>query len=370
MNKKTYLIVGGIALGLIGIGSGVFYYLSNNSNPVTNDAVQTDVVEEKTEATLLTEVPESEKLPQYSSTVRTYNINDMQGTPNKSMFKDLTNPIFKTVAEDTEAKDNDIVGVFNLDREYRAYPLKYMTYHHIANDTFGNTPVLISYCGICNSIAAFDPIVNGQKLSFGVLGTLLHDDMVMYDRGTDSYWAQITGDAFYGTLKGTKLELLPGMEMVKYSEYKAAHPEGKVLQGDPASTSRYFSMGGEMREPGNSYDQVIGIVVQDIAKMYKLTDIEAKGIANDSVNGWSILALADPIDGGVRLFRRYVPDVGVLEFTLSNGVITDNQTSSTWDFNGLSTAAELKGTQLTKPYYLELYEFAWKGFYPETLLYK
>jgi hypothetical protein len=61
-----------------------------------------------------------------------------------------------------------------------------MTWHEIVNDTVGGVPVTVTYCPLCNSGAAFERRVDGQLLDFGTSGLLYVDNLVMYDRQTES----------------------------------------------------------------------------------------------------------------------------------------------------------------------------------------
>ncbi len=84
--------------------------------------------------------------------------------------------------------------------ETRAYPLQIMTWHEIVNDTVGGEPVAVTYCPLCNSGVAFHRRVNGEVLDFGTSGMLYADNLVMYDRQTQSLWPQLTGQASVGAL--------------------------------------------------------------------------------------------------------------------------------------------------------------------------
>lgn len=70
----------------------------------------------------------------------------------------------------------------------RAYPIRYLTWHEIVNDTVGGVPVAVTFCPLCNSALTFERRVKGKVLTFGVTGKLRHSDMVMYDRETQSWW--------------------------------------------------------------------------------------------------------------------------------------------------------------------------------------
>jgi len=377
-SKKKIVIVITLLIIIIAAASAAFIVFSSKEEPTTVETVEK--IKDTKKSTLTAKVLAAEQLSQYSNDSNDFDANDIQGTPNKSMFADIENPTFLTVSKENKLKGTNTVASFHVGEDYRAYPLKYINYHHIVNDKFGKTPVLISYCGICNSAAAYNPIVNGKTLIFGVLGVLLHNDLVMYDKQSDSWWVQITGEAFTGKYKDTKLTLLPGMELVTYADFKKAHSNGKVLQPVAQYTSFYEQFDpaqfyeGESEEGGTgslNRDQVVGIEVRGQAKAYKIDDVKAKKMINDKLNGWSLLIISDSNDGGVRIFRRFLAeDERILEFELKNGSLIDKETGSTWNFLGEATTGELKGKTLTQPKYLELFQFAWEGFFPKTAIYK
>lgn len=71
--------------------------------------------------------------------------------------------------------------------------------------------------------------VGSRELTFGVSGMLWRENLVMYDRQTDSWWAQAMGEAIHGELKGTSLEIFPS-QMMTWKEWRARHPDTLVLQ--------------------------------------------------------------------------------------------------------------------------------------------
>jgi len=91
----------------------------------------------------------------------------------------------------------------------RAYPLRYLDFHEIVNDTVGGKPVAVTWCPLCGSAVVYDRRVAGRTLTFGVSGKLADDDLVMYDRETDSEWKQSLGEAIAGPVAGESLAVLP-----------------------------------------------------------------------------------------------------------------------------------------------------------------
>ena len=128
----------------------------------------------------------------------------------------------------------------------RAYPVRYLTWHEIVNDTVGGVPVAVTFCPLCNSGITFDRRVPQGTLSFGVSGKLRNSDMVMYDRETQSWWQQAMGEAIVGDLLGTQLTQLPTW-MESWDEFRARHPEGLVM--DEPDFRRQYG-----RNPYVSYD--------------------------------------------------------------------------------------------------------------------
>jgi len=129
----------------------------------------------------------------------------------------------------------------------RAYPLRYLMWHEIVNDEIAGVPVAVTYCPLCNSAVVFDRRAAGRVLSFGVTGNLRHSDMVMFDRQTESWWQQFTGEAIVGELTGTQLEILVSW-MEPVSAFTARAAAGGVMQ-QPQGYARAYG-----RNPYVGYD--------------------------------------------------------------------------------------------------------------------
>jgi hypothetical protein len=86
----------------------------------------------------------------------------------------------------------------------RAYPLRILIWHEIANDTVGGAPVTVTYCPLCNAALVFERVVDGRVIDFGTTGKLRNSDLVMYDRQTESWWQQFTGEAIVGAYTGVR----------------------------------------------------------------------------------------------------------------------------------------------------------------------
>ncbi len=146
----------------------------------------------------------------------------MSGGPPRDGIPPIDNPKFIDVSDPPSyMKENEPVISVEINGDARAFPLALLISHEIVNDEIGGVPVTITYCPLCNTAIAFDRRVGDRVLDFGTSGNLRNSDLVMWDRQTQSWWQQITGDAIVGELTGTKLTLIPA-PLVSWSAFKFA----------------------------------------------------------------------------------------------------------------------------------------------------
>lgn len=177
------------------------------------------------------------------------------GGPPKDGIPAITGPEMGPVAEEGGLDDREPVMSLALDgQKARAYPIRYLIWHEIVNDRIGSMPVAVTFCPLCNSGLIFDrrlPSVEGHvELEFGVSGMLRHSDMIMYDRQTESWWQQFTGQAIAGRMAGAELTALPAL-LESWKDFRTRHPDGLVM-AEPADHRRPYG-----KNPYEGYDSGI-----------------------------------------------------------------------------------------------------------------
>ncbi|MFK7938024.1 MAG: DUF3179 domain-containing protein [Roseovarius sp.] len=171
----------------------------------------------------------------------------LSGGPPKDGIPAVDGPEFLSAVDEAAIKGMEPVVTLELAGERaRAYPIRYLTWHEIVNDTVGGWPVTVTFCPLCNSAMAFDGRSAHGTLTFGVSGKLRNSDMVMYDRQTESWWQQATAQSIVGDLTGTQLTQLPTV-MESWDQYRARHPDGLVMA--QPSTARPYG-----QNPYRGYD--------------------------------------------------------------------------------------------------------------------
>ena len=156
------------------------------------------------------------------------------GGPGKDGIPAIDQPKFESVATDRASgwikslSDNEPVITVVVNGDARAYPIRILIWHEIVNDTVGGIPLSVTYCPLCNSSLVFDRRIGSQVLDFGTTGLLRKSDLVMYDRQTESWWQQFTGEAILGQYNGAKLKFLPS-RIESVAHFFERYPAGRVL---------------------------------------------------------------------------------------------------------------------------------------------
>lgn len=226
------------------------------------------------------------------------------GGPAKDGIPAIDRPQFVTAAKAAFLKPEDQILGVQVQGIARAYPLRILNWHEVVNDQFGTEPVAITYCPLCGTGAVFSRLVNGQVLSFGVSGLLYNNDVLLYDRQTNSLWSQLMAQAISGPLKGHRLNSLVVTHST-WSDWQKMHPATQVLSADTASprpydrnpyagydTSSEIMFPMQFRSAGfHPKERVLGIVKGSQAKAYPFVELaKTSGILKDDFAGtaWTI----------------------------------------------------------------------------------
>jgi hypothetical protein len=303
----------------------------------------------------------------------------VSGGPPRDGIPSIDNPKFLS-AQEANLQNGDLVLGLEINDDRRAYPLDILVWHEIVNDVVGSEPVAVTYCPLCFTNQVFKRTVEGEVVEFGTSGKLYNSNLVMYDRSTESYWSQALGQAIVGERTGYLLERVP-FDVAYWEDWKAINPDTKVLSRDTGFGRPYGAdpYGGYYTSPSiyfpiSNHDNrlgvkeiIVGLEHDDVYRAYPLSTIEEQHAINDDLAGRSIL-LVSHYPFMARAFDRTV-DGQVLEFEYKDNVMTDMQTGSVWNFDGIAFEGELAGKQLERLPFDQGFWFEWVAFHPETEVY-
>ena len=226
----------------------------------------------------------------------------------------LDQPATLPAAEATWLQPDEPVFGIALNGEARAYPLRIMDCHEMANDGVGGVPLSLAYCTLCGAGIAYDArVADGEDRIFGSSGLLFRSNKLMYDRETRTLWNQCTGEPVLGVLAAdgieppARLQLLP-VVLTRRGGWLEQHPETTVLDIETryargyavpgAAYGDYCSSTGTIFPIWDRYDlleakeRIYGVRIEGIAKAYALSALTQERVVNDTLAGQPLLIVA------------------------------------------------------------------------------
>lgn len=321
----------------------------------------------------------------------------VSGGPPKDGIPAIDHPRFVSVRRaDRWLEDREPVIVVEHGGDARAYPYQILIWHEIVNDVVGGRPLVVTYCPLCNTALVFERRHGERVLDFGTTGRLRHSDLVMYDRQTESWWQQATGEAIVGALAGEELTYYPA-QTVSWADFKRAHPRGRVLSREtghdrpygrspyegydtgPGPIASFFSKDADNRLP--AMERVAAVTREGRSVAYPFSVLRQRGVVNDAIAGTPVVVFWVPgtssaLDAGAIAQGRDIGASGVFLSTVDGRTLafepagatgfTDRETGSTWDITGQAVDGPLQGARLQAVPHGDYFWFAWAAFRPAT----
>ena len=288
----------------------------------------------------------------------------------------------------------------SISGDSRAYPLRILDWHEMANDVVGGVPLSLAYCTLCGAGIAFDGRASdGNIYDFGSSGFLYRSNKLMYDRQTRTLWNQLTGEPVLGELVATdaKLDLLP-IVLTSWSEWQEQHPDSLVLDLETgferpyevgAAYGGYFSDTDTMFPVWQRSDElatkerVYALQVDGIPKAYPLDVLTEAEVINDTIGETDLVLVATRgrvrVDGESMRTGPVRYDAGGEVRVYARGEMTFESgpdENTVLDENGDAwavTEEALLGPDDERAERINghlAYWFGWYAFFPQTLIYE
>ncbi|HEX2484856.1 MAG TPA: DUF3179 domain-containing (seleno)protein [Myxococcota bacterium] len=304
-------------------------------------------------------------------------------------------PAHVAAADAELAAGDPVVGVV-VGGEARAYPLRWLDWHEIANDRLGGRDVAVVWCGFVGSAMAFERLPASRLAPSGLVQRSVR---LMVDRASGTLWNELTGRRASGgrggaRVAGDRLQPLPAV-LTTWSAWRGRHPDTTALLGGressgPALTpyagyhttdEAVFPVALERAElPAKA--RVYGVERGLHARAWELGALLEAGVVNGEVGGAPVVLVARR--GAIELEGEH-PRRGRLRFSpgaevrgylreraveLAPGERADELVDAgggVWRVGdealvgpGGARGDRIPGTVA--------YWFAWQAFYPETEL--
>jgi hypothetical protein len=243
------------------------------------------------------------------------------------MFRQVQQLRMVPAAENKVDTQRLVIGV-KWSNEAKAYPIRFLGYHHFLTDTIAGRPILVTYCTVCRTGRVYDPVINGKTEPFRLVG-MDHFNAMIEDATTGSWWQQATGVAVTGKMKGNKLPEIMSTQST-LADWIHENPNTLIMQEDPAFAHQYdttlqYENGSSKKlltgTDSGSWQRkswVVGIETGGSAKAYDWNALKASRLIQDTVGGTNILLVLSRDHQSFYAFQlpAYSP-----AFTISNDTL-------------------------------------------------
>ena len=168
----------------------------------------------------------------------------------------LQYPVFNAFTEKSnlnnpKLSDDDEIIAVKIGKEIKIYPLNILSFHEIVNDTLDNKSIVISHHSYTETTAVFMLEKEEQFSTFGISGLIYNNNMLFYDRYTQSYWSQMLGICVNGHYLNTRLKRIPFVR-IKWKYLKEMYVNFQLLNDDIGYGFDYSNyLLGDYRENNN-----------------------------------------------------------------------------------------------------------------------
>jgi hypothetical protein len=287
-----------------------------------------------------------------------------------AMFKQPTDFVLLDTNKNKVDSNRLVLGVA-MNGEARAYPIRFMGYHHHIQDTIAGKPILVTYCTVCRTGRVYEPIVNGKREKFRLVG-MDHFNAMLEDETTGSWWRQVNGEAIAGPRKGQRLPEVFSTQ-TSLAKWLELHPNSLIMQADSTFIDSYSKT--TKYEDGKSRDKltgtdslswnnkswVIGVKVGTDRKAYDWNQLVANRIIHDQVSSTPLLLVVTADNRGFFALER--PSVNA-RFNLQHDTLVYDNHHYKIDGRGIDTGFSLKPIKAYQEFW-----HSWRTFNPSTTKY-
>lgn len=304
------------------------------------------------------------------------------GGPGKDGIPAINNPNFLEANHPNVSnymQDDDLVVGIKIGNVIKAYPHRILDWHEIVNDVIEGQKISINYCPLTGTAFAWKGVFEDVNTTFGVSGLLYNTNLILYDRQTDSYWAQLKLESVNGKNKGKKPVLMPIFETT-WKLWKSHYPNTQILSNVQQVTRNYLVYPYGDYKTNNNFllfpikpvnnelpqkERVFALLEGANAKVYKISKFS---------NGNTFINANNLVVGNQEFITSFELPDSMLQLTFTFNLNNLNQTLFTdsegnkWSLNGEALEGPRKGQILQQSPSMMSYWFAIAPFYTPIIV--
>ncbi len=307
----------------------------------------------------------------------------------KDDIPSIDNPKFTTASDVSFLEDWELVHGIKIGDKLKAYPNVILYYHEIVNDSINGTPIAVTYCPLTGSGIAWNRTIGGQTTSFGVSGFIHKNNLIAYDRSTNSFWSQMKNQSIGGEFKSTTTETIQIVEMT-WGAWRNAFPESQVLNTNTGFDRNYnqYLYGKDYSEDDERIlfpifnednrlkrKELVHNVIDNLqAKTYPLSNFgDNFKVINDSFEATNLVVVGNSKINMAISFSRILENGTELTFSSTDKkfpIVLEDQEGTKWNIFGEAVSGPRKGQELKQIQSYNAYWFAIADFYPFPTIFK
>ena len=318
----------------------------------------------------------------------TWSINQNQvydGGPGKDGIPALINPNVIKASEDNFLNDNDLVIGMKYGNQIVAFPHKILDYHEIVNVDFkSGQSIALTYCPLTGTGIGWNRNIDDTNTTFGVSGLLYKNNLIPYDRATNSNWSQIKLECVNGKLFEQIPETTSYPEMT-WAVWEKLYPESGVVStntgharnygvnpyGDYSTNNQYFIFPTTaLKNFIDAKERVHTIIADGTAKVYRFLNFGSGMVIKDSFANKNIIVVGNQ---DFMVSFQLDDNNKNLDFSYSYNdteiIMSDNE-GNNWNLFGEALSGPRKGQFLKgAETSMMAYYFSIENFYPDVVIY-
>jgi hypothetical protein len=319
----------------------------------------------------------------------------VDGGPGKDGIPSVDSPKFNSVDETTYIQDDRLIIGLKIGDEVRAYTHQVLDWHEIVNDQIGEEYISVTYCPLTGTGIVWNRVIEGEVAEFGVSGLLFRNNLIAYDRNTDTNYSQMQIRGVKGPLSGKTLETNYSTVQTIWGTWKQMYPQSKVLSKQTGFGRNYTGYAyGESYLNDEDYilfpvkhknerlsaktvvhafiPEAVSSDEIEIRVFVKEEMSEEVGVINEEYEGHSIVAAGSQNHDFLVSFHRNLDDGTTLTFQPVQDrlpvIMTDDE-GNEWNIFGEAVSGPRTGEKLTPTKSYNGYWFAIADMFPTACVY-
>ncbi|MHA2251686.1 MAG: DUF3179 domain-containing (seleno)protein [Candidatus Kariarchaeaceae archaeon] len=305
----------------------------------------------------------------------------------------IDKPKFVSIdSADSYIDDDDLIIGVQINDKVVGYPHKMLREHEVINDHSRTDGLAVTYCPLTGS----GLIYSGDQLNkseIGVTGILFENNLVFYDRQTDSCFSQFLSIGISGARRGQQLKYQPTIETT-WETWKQLYQESEVLSietGFPDSwyednpyalyetstSTRYPSSFLTGAEPYNLFHpkmKTLVIEMNNQTYLFPYDELAKMPVSSHRIDNQEIIIVYDKSHNIAIPYLDQNYSFELFEMSSqkekSFGLLTlQDGTNSIWNIKGETISGPNLGKQLTQAPNFYAYWFAASTFFPDAQIF-